>query len=109
MGINHTGVITGFQQVPDWRLRIVNLMRAATKMTVLGAVVAVSALFHSSPAAADPNGPPPCEGPLAFVCGMVPMMPELEHDIDLTQQQPDGGAIDVEHLPPADVCTLGCV
>lgn len=40
---------------------------------------------------------------------MVPMMPELEHDIDLTQQQPDGGAIDIEHLPPADVCTLGCV
>ncbi len=39
---------------------------------------------------------------------MVPMMPELEHDLDLTQQQPDG-ALDLEHAPPADVCTLGCV
>ncbi len=92
----------------DRRLRIVNLMRAVGKFTVLGAVAATGALFLSSPAAADPNGPPPCEGPLGFVCSMVPMMPELEHDIDLTQQQPDS-ALDLEHAPPADVCTLGCV
>ncbi len=101
-------MISGLQPGIDWRLRIVNLMRAVGKIIAVGAVAAAGALFLSSPAAADPNGPPPCEGPLGFVCSMVPMMPELEHDLDLTQQQPDG-ALDLEHAPPADVCTLGCV
>jgi hypothetical protein len=39
---------------------------------------------------------------------MVPMMPELEGDLDLTQQQPPA-TIDNEHQIPADVCAMGCV
>lgn len=107
MGMNHTDVITGVQQGLDWRLSIVNLMRTAGKWAILGTVAAAGALFLSSPAAADPNGPP-CEGPLGFVCSMVPMMPELEGDLDLTQQQPPA-TIDNEHQIPADVCAMGCV
>ena len=50
--------------------------------------VTAAALFAAAPAAADP-GMPPC-GMLAPVCNMVPTMPELDHDIDLTKQQPPG-------------------
>lgn len=108
MGMNDIGVIHRFQQRPDWRLRIVNLMRTVGKLTIFGAVAAAGAIFLSSPAAADPNGPPPCEGPLGFVCSMVPMMPDLEGDLDLTQQQPPA-TIDAENQLPADVCAMGCV
>ena len=69
--------------------------------------VTAAALFAAAPAAADP-GMPPC-GMLAAVCNMVPTMPELDHDIDLTKQQPPGAGVDQESLPPPDVCAVACI
>ena len=51
---------------------------------------------------------PPC-GMLAPVCNMVPTMPDLDHDIDLTKQQPPGAGVDQENLPPPDVCAVACI
>ncbi len=82
-------------------------MRTAGKFAFLGVAAAASAIYLSAPASADPSVPPPC-GPLGFVCNMVPMMPELDHDIDLTKQYPQG-TLDVENQVPADVCALSCV
>jgi hypothetical protein len=71
-----------------------------------GAVIA-AALFTAAPATADP-GMPPC-GMLAPVCNMVPTMPDLDHDIDLSKQQPPGTGVDQENLPPPDVCAIACI
>ncbi len=71
------------------------------------AVAAAAALALAAPATADP-GMPPCAGLLAAICNMVPTLPELDHDIDLTKNQPPAN-LDQERLPPAEVCTLGCV
>jgi hypothetical protein len=79
------------------------------KWTVLSAAgVCAVALVLAPTAAADP-GMPPCDGLLATVCGMVPIMPELDHDIDLTKQYPSGGGLDQEHIQPPDVCSLACI
>ena len=69
-----------------------------------GAIVAV-AFGTAAPAAAEP-GMPNC-GQLSFVCTLIPTMPDLEHDIDLTRGQPP--VPPAEDLPPADVCAVGCI
>lgn len=87
------------------------------KWTVLGAAAVFAAGVTFAPVAAadpaapaDPGGPPPCpSGLLASVCEMLPMMPELDHDIDMSKQQPNAPTVDMEHLPPADVCTVACI
>ncbi|MBI3212878.1 MAG: fibronectin-binding protein [Mycobacterium sp.] len=66
----------------------------------------IAALLLSAPAVADP-GMPPCGGLLSQICNMVPMMPELDHDIDLTQNMP--AAPNADELPPADVCAVACI
>jgi hypothetical protein len=70
--------------------------------------VTAAALLAAAPATADP-GMPPCGGLLAQVCDMIPTMPELDHDIDLTKQQPPGTGVDQESLPPPDVCAIACI
>lgn len=77
-----------------------------TRMLALAASGTVVALLPVAPALADP-GMPPC-GALSPVCNLVPTMPELDHDVDLTIHQPPVGAA-TEQLPPADVCTLSCI
>jgi hypothetical protein len=72
---------------------------------VAGVVVAVSPSDH---AAAD-NSDGPCTLAVSFLCRMVPMAPDLDHDMDLTTQLPSADA----NLPPADssgpkVCGNGC-
>ncbi len=67
-----------------------------------GAAVAV---VSAAPAAADP-GMPNC-GQLSFVCNMIPTMPDLDHDIDMTRGQP--AMPPAEDLPPADVCAVACI
>ncbi len=52
----------------------------------VGAVT--TGLCLAAPASADP-GFDPCQSSIAFICRMVPMMPDLDHDVDLTQD-PDG-------------------
>ncbi|MCV7283631.1 fibronectin-binding protein [Mycolicibacterium flavescens] len=81
------------------------------RFTVAALVACGATLFTAAPAGAQPGGPPPCELALAFLCRYIPMAPELDHDIDLTQQQPpaDPNAPLPEMRPPADPCAMGCI
>ena len=73
---------------------------------VIGAVgVVTAALCAAAPAAADP-GMPNC-GQLSFVCNMIPTMPELDHDVDMTKGQP--AMPPAEDMPPTDVCAVACI
>ncbi len=56
------------------------LKRAAIVLS--GAVTA--GLSFAAPAGADP-GFDPCHSTVPFLCRMFPMMPDLDHDIDLSQ------------------------
>ena len=67
-----------------------------------------AALAFATPAQADPGGIPGCGGPLSIVCNMLPAMPDLDHDIDMTVNQPPA-TVDQEHMAPTDVCFLGCI
>jgi hypothetical protein len=81
------------------------------KRSVIAAVSAVgAAVLLAVPAGAEP-GDNPCELAISFVCRFVPIAPELEGDIDLTQQQPpvDPAAPPPESPPPADICANGCI
>lgn len=72
---------------------------------VLGAAVLAVAL--AATAGADPgNGPPNC-GLLAPLCAAIPMVPDIEGDIDLTKDQPKSTAD--ENMPPVSPCTMGCI
>lgn len=59
-------------------------------IVLLGTVVA--GLVFAVPAGADPDYDP-CHSMFNPICRMVPMMPDLDHDIDLTQDPngPTGG------------------
>ncbi|HME75610.1 MAG TPA: fibronectin-binding protein [Mycobacterium sp.] len=58
-----------------------------TTIAAVGAVAA--AIYLAAPASADPNVSP-CG--LAFVpfCALIPVLPDLDHDVDLTK---DPGAV----------------
>ncbi|HEX7826865.1 MAG TPA: fibronectin-binding protein [Mycobacterium sp.] len=79
--------------------------------SLIAAVSAVgAAVLLAVPAGADPGGNP-CKFSMNFVCRFVPIAPELEGDVDLTQQQPPGApaVLAPESLPPADPCASGCI
>lgn len=79
------------------------------KRTVIAAVAALAAgLFLATPASADDN---PCELAINFLCRFMPVAPDLDHDIDLTQQLPvaDPNAPPPESLPAVDPCAAGCI
>ena len=81
------------------------------KRTVIVAVAALAAgPLLSAPAAAEP-GDNPCELAVNFLCRFVPIAPDLDHDVDLTQQQPpaDPNAPPPESLPVVDPCAAGCI
>jgi hypothetical protein len=69
----------------------------ATKMRAVAIAlgVAAAALGLAAPAAADPADDP-CQLAVSFLCRFVPMAPELDHDVDLTQ---DPGALNGQPLP----------
>jgi hypothetical protein len=48
----------------------------------------VTGLYLAVPAGADP-GFDPCRSSFIPICRMAPMMPDLDHDVDLTQD-PNG-------------------
>jgi hypothetical protein len=54
-----------------------------------------AALGFAAPAGAEP-GDNPCQFAATFLCKFVPMVPDLDHDIDLTQQP---GTVDSEPVP----------
>ena len=80
------------------------------KRTVIAAAAVLTAGLHfAAPATADP-GDNPCELAVSFLCRFVPIAPELDHDVDLTQLQPvDPNAPPPESLPVADPCAAGCI
>jgi hypothetical protein len=87
------------------------------KRSVIAAVSAIgAAVLLAVPASADP-GDNPCEFSVSFICRFVPIAPDLEGDIDLTQQQPPADPAaplpepppPAEVPPPADICANGCI
>ena len=80
------------------------------KRTAIAAFAALMAgLFFAAPAAAYP-GDNPCDLAITFLCRFVPIAPDLDHDIDLTQQQPvDPNAPPPESLPVVGPCAAGCI
>jgi hypothetical protein len=68
-------------------------MKMRAVIVALG--VTAAALGVAAPAGADPADDP-CQLAVALLCRFVPMAPDLDHDVDLTQ---DPGALGGQPLP----------
>ena len=66
--------------------------------------VAAASLWLAVPAAADDEMPACTLGPM---CNVLPIAPQLDHDIDLTKDQPP--MLNPDSAPPADPCAAGCI
>jgi hypothetical protein len=83
------------------------------KQTLQAIVVALGILgaqtAYAIPAAADPSDDP-CPLAMFFICRMLPVAPDLDHDIDLTKQlaPSDPAAPPADSTPVGDVCADGC-
>jgi len=64
----------------------------------------------ATPATADP-AEDPCRLAISLLCRMVPIAPELDHDVDLTQNQPpaDPPVPLPENVTPSDPCVAECI
>jgi hypothetical protein len=60
-----------------------------TKVAVTAAASTVLAVGLSVPSGADPGGGPSCPGVLRVFCSAAPILPNLDHDVDLTKD-PNG-------------------
>ncbi|OBF38636.1 fibronectin-binding protein [Mycobacterium sp. ACS1612] len=68
-----------------------------------------TATLLAAPAHAD-SGDNPCEFAINYFCKFLPIAPDLEGDVDLTQQEPvDPNAPPPDSLPVADPCAAGCI
>lgn len=78
--------------------------------TAIAAVAALAAgTLFATPANGDP-GDNPCEFAVNYFCKFIPIAPDLDGDVDLTQQQPaDPSAPPPEPVPVADPCAAGCI
>jgi hypothetical protein len=84
-------------------------MSVINKMAVAAVSTLAAAVVLAVPASAEP-GDNPCELAVNFLCKFVPIAPDLDHDIDLTHQQPtDPNAPPPESLPVLDPCAAGCI
>lgn len=63
-------------------------MLTVKKAIIASAVAGLAALFLPASAAADagsdPSGSDPCKQSVIMICSLVPVMPGLDHDVDLT-------------------------
>lgn len=75
------------------------------RIAALTGALALAGGVLAAPAAAEPM--PQCEFALAFICSMLPAMPDLDHDIDLTHDVPPANSLPEDQM--ADPCALGCV
>jgi hypothetical protein len=93
-------------------------MITVKKRSVIVAVGMIAVLLTTAaPADADPADDP-CQLAVSFLCRLVPIAPDLDHNIDLTQEpaivngQPlpetPAGTLP-EDTPPADICLNGCI
>jgi hypothetical protein len=72
------------------------------------AALAAGTLF-AIPANAEPDDNP-CQFAINYFCKFIPIAPNLEGDVDLTQQQPvDPNAPPPESLQVVDPCAAGCI
>jgi hypothetical protein len=79
------------------------------KMMLAAATALAAGTLFAVPASADP-GDNPCEFAINYFCKFMPIAPDLEGDIDLTQQRPvDPNAPPPESLPVVDPCAAGCI
>jgi hypothetical protein len=85
-------------------------MSTLTKATTAVVCGVAAAIFLAVPASAEP-GDNPCDLAVNYFCKFIPIAPELEGNVDLTQQQPpvDPAAPPPESLPVVDPCAAGCV
>jgi hypothetical protein len=63
-------------------------MSALKRAAIILSGTVATGLYLAVPAGADP-GFDPCRANVTPFCRMVPMMPDLDHDVDLTQN-PNG-------------------
>jgi hypothetical protein len=65
---------------------------------------------EAAPAGADPSDDP-CRLGLSPVCAFLPIAPDLDGDVDLTEQLPEANspAPQISSPPPVDPCLHGCV
>ena len=87
-------------------------MMSVLRKAIIATVSALAAaVFLAGPAGAQP-GDNPCDLAAAFLCKFVPIAPDLEGDVDLTQQLSpvDPNAPPPESLPVVDPCAAaGCI
>lgn len=96
------------------------MVHSAVRAAALGFVGAgLAALFFAPAATADPASDP-CQLAATFLCKLMPVAPDLDHDIDLTQGSATIGGHSMPQLPtpkpgapemiqPPDICMYGCV
>jgi hypothetical protein len=75
------------------------------RITLATAALLLAGGTLAAPAGAEPM--PPCEFGLSFLCSMLPVAPDLEGDIDLTQDKPPANSLPEDQV--ADPCALGCI
>jgi hypothetical protein len=78
------------------------MRNTAIALTAIAAMSA-AAVGLSSPAHAGPT-PGQCGLAMSFICAMIPALPELDHDIDLTQ---DPNGPNAAGLPPGNARSGG--
>jgi len=81
-------------------------MKIVKKAVVAAVGAGVAAVCCACPASADP-GTDPCELPETFLCKFVPTLPNLDHDIDLTQGPATINGTAVPQLPAVNPNTVG--
>lgn len=78
------------------------------RRSLVAATATAVGMLIGAPQAVAQDGAPPCELALAFVCSVLPMAPDLDHNVDLTQNQPPAGP-PPESLPVLNPCAAGCI
>src|SRR5262245_7400207 len=81
------------------------------KTTMIRAAAALAAGVRLASTASAGPGDDPCEFAVNYFCRFIPIAPDLENDVALTQQLPpaDPNAPPPESLPIVDPCTMGCI
>jgi hypothetical protein len=82
-------------------------MRVTTRAPV-AIVAAVTALYCSAPVSADPVTDP-CQLAVTFLCKFMPVAPDLDHDVDLTQSPATINGRPVPQLPALNPGTTEAV
>jgi hypothetical protein len=79
-------------------------------LTVASVALSVGQILGPAPAQADPADDP-CQLAVTFLCTFMPIAPDLDHDVDMTQHQAQLNPTEPEPdaRPPTNICANGCV